>query len=95
MKSKIKTILERTARIAVTLIFLLVCTTMAWAGDRKSEAPIGCMDDAEGASLYVHVWGWACDPYKETNSIYDSDSKFWYWFHRLTGSRTYSKAYDN
>ena len=69
MKQKIKTTFERMARIAMTLMLLLMTTT-AWAGYKLSQAPMGFLDGCEGGRLGIHVWGWTCDPYYETQNLH-------------------------
>ena len=57
------------ARAVLVLLLLLVTSATARGGSQKSESPIGWLDGAEGYSLYIHVWGWSCDPYYEAGDI--------------------------
>ena len=67
MKNKIYKM--KLARVALTMLLLLVTTTQAWAGYKLSQAPIGYLDGCQGGRLAIHVSGWTCDPYYETDDL--------------------------
>lgn len=61
--------LMQTTRLAMPLLLLLVTSTPAWAGYKLSQAPMGNVDGCQGGRLAVHIWGWTCDPYYETEDL--------------------------
>ena len=60
---------HRLSRVAMTLLLLLVISAPAWAGYKLSQAPIGNIDGCQGGRLAIHISGWTCDPYYETDDL--------------------------
>ena len=80
----------------MTLLLMLMTSTTAWAGFQQSKSPIGWVDGAEGSALYVHVWGWSCDPYYETDCDDANEiNSFWFNYQKFFGSTIYYNACDN